>query len=95
MTGKPLTASRLTLGVLRIAKVFVDQPARKRACPDIARQLGMSRHTVFSTLEIMTESGWLQGEREHVPYGGRAPRRMFWITERGLAEAKAALETLR
>lgn len=89
---------RVNLTVLRISTLFIHEPKRPLWAYLIRQRLGMNVGKLMDALQRMERSGWLTSE--HEPHYNRAlvsrpQRRLYRITDKGVAETKAVLADLR
>lgn len=87
------------LNTLRISKLFVSAPRKKRYCLEITKELKMPEETVRDQLKTMTNHKWLESERESPqPWlVGKRPelRVLYSMTNYGVDTAIALLQTVQ
>ena len=86
-----------TFNVLKISRIFVAAPTKKRYCNDLTKELNIPQQTVHSSLKTMEEKNWLASERERINQAvSSRPARVFYrITDFGLLSARASLSVLQ
>lgn len=88
---------QITFTVLKISRMFLDEPGKKRSGYEIAKVTGLDRDTVYGALHRLENAGWLVSELERAKPTviGRARRRLYLITDRGRQTALARLAQLQ
>lgn len=94
----------ITLNALRIAKLFMINPARKRWGGEVSEILAINENTTYSLLSRMERAQWIAGvrehstngnsmERRHSPHSG-SPRKLYRITGLGHEQASRAIASI-
>jgi DNA-binding PadR family transcriptional regulator len=86
-----------TFNALKISKLFISAPAKKRWCYEIKTELKMPEGTARNTLKVMHQKQWLEAEEEPTARSllNRTPRVLYRITEYGLSAACEALKQVQ
>ena len=86
-----------SVNVLRISRLFVAEPTRKRCCYEIRKELRLDQASAWNNLQNMERDGWLTSEEERVnrSLSGRPRRRLYRLTPLGLRAALAELAELQ
>jgi DNA-binding PadR family transcriptional regulator len=86
-----------TFNSLKISKLFVSAPLRKRCCYEVKKELKISEATARSALRVMQHNNWLESEKEHVNQvlSTRPPRVLYRITDHGLRAATECLKAVQ
>lgn len=92
----------LNLNVLRISKLLLSEPSKKRCGYEIAKALEINTTTTYDILERMEREAWVSSTRErsnHQSNPNKKPaihnRRLFRITGKGHQNAGIALALLQ
>jgi predicted transcriptional regulator len=83
----------MTINTLKISRLFLTTPQKKRYCCGIADELHMPEQSVRDQLRAMRDKDWLESEQERIDRSlvVRQSRVLYRITEHGMAAAAAAL----
>ena len=86
-----------TFNVLKISRMFVVEPTKKRCCDDLTKELEIPQETVRCSLRTMEDNKWLERERERVNHAlsNRTARVLYRITDFGLMSARKSLSVLQ
>jgi hypothetical protein len=86
-----------TFNALKISKLFVAAPLKKRWAYEIKTELHIPEETARNALRVMHKNKWLDAEEEQMPRSllNRSPRLLYRITDHGLHAAVAALTQLQ
>jgi DNA-binding PadR family transcriptional regulator len=85
---------RLTMTTLRILKVLIEDPTRKRYGLEMCELAGLPSGTTYPILARLEQAGWLVSEWETInPEEARRPRRRYYLlTGTGRERARLALK---
>ena len=88
---------QINFTVLKISRLFLDAPGKKRSGYEIAKATGIDRDTVYGALHRLEDAGWLVSELERTKPTviGRARRRLYLITDLGSRTARESLAQLQ
>lgn len=88
---------QINFTVLKISRLFLDAPGKKRSGYEIAKETGLDRDTVYGALHRLENAGWLVSELERAKPTiiGRACRRLYLITGHGQKTARDSLAQLQ
>lgn len=86
-----------SFNALKISKVFIATPLKRRYCHELHKQLKMPQETVHSVLQTMEHKQWLEREEEIVneSISTRPPRVFYRLTDHGFRAAAEALTALQ
>jgi DNA-binding PadR family transcriptional regulator len=86
-----------TLNTLKISKLFVSAPLKKRWAYEIKAELHIPEETARNALRVMHKNKWLDAEEEQTSRAllNRSPRLLYRITDHGLRAAIEALNSVQ
>jgi PadR family transcriptional regulator PadR len=87
---------RLSHHVLRVLRLFAEQPALSLAGSDVSKQTGMLSGTIYPILMRLERAGWLSSQWENLDPrdAGRPRRRLYHLTALGFNKYQAAFAEL-
>jgi PadR family transcriptional regulator, regulatory protein PadR len=88
---------RMTAGVARVVRVFLDDPDAPVYGFDLMQRTGFPSGTVYPILARLERAGWITGQLETAGEAsgeGRPARRLYRLTAEGAAAARVALAEL-
>ena len=88
---------RITKAFLDVMEIFVETPKQKYTGAEIRVMTDRKAGTVYPLLSRMVTRGWLTSEWEPIDpeKDDRPPRRLYSVTDGGLARAKTILKRQR
>jgi PadR family transcriptional regulator len=88
---------QVSLQTLQLLQVFMEDPSRPRYGLELAKRTGLKSGTVYPALGRLEQEGWLTSAVEDVDprQAGRPARRIYTLTNAGMAGATAASERYR
>jgi PadR family transcriptional regulator PadR len=93
MVGKD---PRLSHQMLRVLRLFAEQPTLSLAGSDVSKQTGMLSGTIYPILMRLERAGWLSSQWENLDPrdAGRPRRRLYHLTGLGYNKSRAAFAEL-
>jgi PadR family transcriptional regulator, regulatory protein PadR len=87
---------RLSHHVLRVLRLFAEQPTVSLAGSDVSKQTGMLSGTIYPILMRLERAGWLSSQWENLDPrdAGRPRRRLYHLTALGYNKSQAAFAEL-
>jgi PadR family transcriptional regulator PadR len=88
---------RMTAGVARVVRVFLDDPDTAMYGFDLMQQTRFPSGTIYPILARLERAGWITGEQETAEQAsreGRPARRLYRLTADGAVAAHLALAEL-
>jgi PadR family transcriptional regulator, regulatory protein PadR len=88
---------RMTAGVARVLRVFLDDPDTPTYGFDLMQRTLFPSGTIYPILARLERAGWITGEQEaaeNASHEGRPARRMYRLTADGAVAARVALAEL-
>ncbi len=84
---------RLSGPTLKLLKLMLDEPIKKRSGAEISREAKIGSGTLYPLLLRLERAGWLFSEWEQIDpkEAGRPRRRFYWLTPAGYPKAREAL----
>ncbi len=84
---------RLSGPTLKLLKLMLDEPTKRRSGAEISREAGIGSGTLYPLLVRLERAGWLRSEWEQVDPRevGRPRRRFYWLSVAGAVKAREAL----
>jgi DNA-binding PadR family transcriptional regulator len=97
MDQQPAVWFPTTINALKISRLFVAEPLKKRWAYDIKTELKIPEETARSVLHVMHKNKWLDAEEEQTQRSllNRSRRVLYRITDHGLHAAIAALNSVQ
>ncbi len=94
--GDTLASMMLSSGALRVLALFLEAPQTGRYVLEIAKEAGVGSSTLYPLLARLEAAGWLTSEWEDLDpkAEGRPARRLYWITDLGIVEARNEIRPL-
>jgi PadR family transcriptional regulator PadR len=84
---------RLSGPTLKLLKLMLEEPTRKRSGAEISREAKIGSGTLYPLLLRLERAGWLLSEWEHIDpkEAGRPRRRFYRLSPVGYPKAREAL----
>jgi DNA-binding PadR family transcriptional regulator len=88
---------QVSLQTLQLLQVFVEDPSEPRYGLELAKRTGLKSGTVYPALGRLEQQGWLTSSVEDVDprSAGRPARRIYMLTNAGMAGATEAAQRYR
>ncbi len=86
---------QITLNVLRVSRLFLDRPEKKRCGLDVARSLRLPVSSAYAILHKLQDEEWMRSIQEPPKLDGELGRRLYYLTDYGKAAATEAFTALQ